>query len=272
MEELKDDPQHKEKTSLYSSVMEAVNQTTSHELCISIAIGMTGGVWPIPLTSYIGCFILQGLFCVRPALVTIIQGINFAFTPIELATFHIFIYQGESEFFAMSPLFQLLQFALLGMLGAAKHFDASTLVSGMRKDPLATLGAAQSAILCGLFAWCIFVPPSMIVLYCSVKVLTVHIKHLRDNPLSLFQLLFAGAIVTVAMLYAIHRPSREYASIEFVMFCLFMWALSSYMKAVLLFHSEVEGGGESYSSLQPVELKSEKEDGYQANEEDGSYL
>lgn len=254
MEELKDDPQHKEKTSLYSSVMEAVNQTTSHELCISIAIGMTGGVWPIPLTSYIGCFILQGLFCVRPALVTIIQGINFAFTPIELATFHIFIYQGES------------------MLGAAKHFDASTLVSGMRKDPLATLGAAQSAILCGLFAWCIFVPPSMIVLYCSVKVLTVHIKHLRDNPLSLFQLLFAGAIVTVAMLYAIHRPSREYASIEFVMFCLFMWALSSYMKAVLLFHSEVEGGGESYSSLQPVELKSEKEDGYQANEEDGSYL
>lgn len=136
------------------------------------------------------------------------------------------------------------------MLDAKDHFDASTLVSSMRKDPVQALRASSSAILYGLFAWAVYVPFSMAIIYSISRVLIVNITYLKENPVSLVQLLFVGATTAVTILYTMHAPTREHASFAFLMVLLGTWAFFSYVKEAVLFHT-AEVGASSYASLHP---------------------
>ena len=67
--------------AILNRIQKIINKgVTSQELSLSLAIGVTGGLWPVPMTSFVGCTILQVLFRVKPAFAVIIQACNFAGT------------------------------------------------------------------------------------------------------------------------------------------------------------------------------------------------
>ena len=113
---------------------------SAHELSLCVAIGVVGGLWPVPLTSWIGCVLLQSVAGVRPVLATVIQAVNFAMTPVELATFAYFISAGEEVRDMVSG----------SSAGSAARFDASSLVSDLQSDLLGGLQSASGALLIGL--------------------------------------------------------------------------------------------------------------------------
>ena len=120
---------------------------TAQELSLSLAIGITGGLWPVPMTSFVGCTILQILFRVKPAFAVIIQACNFLVTPLELLLFPKFIRYGEN------------------LLGAQDHFDASQLIPSLQKDMFGTLRGASGSLIYGILAWCAFAPIGVLTLY-----------------------------------------------------------------------------------------------------------
>ena len=142
---------------MFDGVKKTLKQGVSaHELSLCVAIGVVGGLWPVPLTSWIGCVLLQSVAGVRPVLATVIQAVNFAMTPVELATFAYFISAGEEVRDMVSG-----GGGTAG--GAAARFDASTLVSDLQSDLLGGLQSASGALLIGLGAWVAFVPVGMCV-------------------------------------------------------------------------------------------------------------
>jgi hypothetical protein len=120
---------------------------TVQELSLSLAIGITGGLWPVPMTSFVGCTILQILFRVKPAFAVIIQACNFAVTPVELFLFPKFIFYGET------------------LLGVNEHFDASQLIPSLQKNLMGTLRNASGSLCYGILAWCAFAPVGVFMLY-----------------------------------------------------------------------------------------------------------
>jgi hypothetical protein len=124
------------------------------------------------------------------------------------------------------------------MLSAKKHFDAGSLLTSMQKDPLGALKSARAGICYGLFAWCIFVPPAMLIIYIAARVLAINVQLLRDQPTLLFQILVAGLTSAVCLIFAFHRQARERASIMFLVVILCAWAVCTYIKAVWRFHMQ----------------------------------
>lgn len=120
---------------------------TAQELSLSLAIGITGGLWPVPMTSFVGCTLLQILFRVKPAFAVIIQACNLIVTPLELFLFPKFIRYGEN------------------ILGVNDHFDASQLIPSLQRDMLGTLQGASGSLVYGILAWCAFAPIGVFILY-----------------------------------------------------------------------------------------------------------
>ena len=120
---------------------------SAHEMSLAVTAGVLGGIWPVPMTSFIGCLLLQAVFRLRPALGAIIQTINCIMTPVELALVSSFVYYGEYY------------------LGAAEHFDTSSLVSALQVDLFGTLRSASGSLVYGILAWFAFVPIGGAVVY-----------------------------------------------------------------------------------------------------------
>ena len=51
---------HNKGIDMWNSLVDIINSSiTSHQVSLALSIGILGGLWPIPMTSFIGCIILQ---------------------------------------------------------------------------------------------------------------------------------------------------------------------------------------------------------------------
>jgi uncharacterized protein (DUF2062 family) len=95
-----------------------VSGMTPQSAALSIAIGVTGGVWPVWGTQFVACValgaLLGGKFVLYMAVSQLMSGIAVALIPM-------FIRLGEA------------------VLIVEERFDAAALVSGLKEDPIGTL-------------------------------------------------------------------------------------------------------------------------------------
>ena len=112
---------------------------TPHVAALSLAIGVTGGIWPIFGTSFLACTLsgvaLGGNFVVYMA-------VNQLMSPVAIALLPALIRIGE----------------MASGTCAEERFDATTLVSELQSDLLGTLRTAKDALRHGALGWAIIAP------------------------------------------------------------------------------------------------------------------
>jgi len=118
---------------------------TPEGLALSLAFGVTGGVFPVPATTTVICIAFAFLFKLNVAMV---QLVNLLMTPVNLATFLTFIRCGEALFGAQPVALSLEPF---------------------KEAPLRALGDFWVSLCYGVVAWAIFTPPATFALYQMFK-------------------------------------------------------------------------------------------------------
>ena len=139
---------------LWNSVVEIANSSVSpHQLSIAVATGIIGALWPIPMTSFIGCLLLQtivGIFdTVDARQMALVQVVNMLMTPLHLFYFPTFISIGED---------------VLGV-PAKNKFDASNLVESLNNDFIGTISSSTYGLVHGVFAWAMIAPFGLVFFY-----------------------------------------------------------------------------------------------------------
>ena len=109
---------------------------TPEGIALSLAFGLTGGVFPVPAITTVACIVLAYVFSLNfPA----VQLTNLLMTPVNLATFIPFIRAGEW---------------LLGVDGV----ELSGVVGMLRSDPLEAVRVFWVSLVRGVLAWLAFLP------------------------------------------------------------------------------------------------------------------
>ena len=139
---------------LWSSVAEIANSSISpHQVSIAVATGIIGALWPVPMTSFIGCLLLQtivGIFdTVDARQMALVQVVNMLMTPLHLFYFPTFISIGED---------------VLGV-PAKNKFDASNLVESLNNDFIGTISSSTYGLVHGVFAWAMIAPFGLVFFY-----------------------------------------------------------------------------------------------------------
>ena len=118
---------------------------TPEGIALSLAFGLTGGVFPIPTVTTVACIVLAWLFALNfPA----VQLTNLLMTPVNFATFIPFIRVGE-WLFGVSP--------------------AELSLSLFQSDPLQAISLFWISLVRGVVAWLVFLPPATALLYIILK-------------------------------------------------------------------------------------------------------
>ena len=141
-------------TEVWNSIVDIANSSiTPHQISLAISIGVVGGLWPIPMTSFLGCILLQSFIGIFDRIDTrqmmLIQVINMVMTPFHLYYFPLFIRFGESLFKVKED----------------SKFDASTLVENLNKDFLGTISSSTVGLMHGVFGWMSIVPFALFLFY-----------------------------------------------------------------------------------------------------------
>lgn len=118
---------------------------TPEGIALSLALGITGGMFPVPATTTVVCVLFAYLFQLNLAAV---QLTNLLMTPINLATFMTFIRYGEALFGAEPVPLSLEPF---------------------QTDPLGALATFWISLCYGIVAWAIFTPPATFIAYQALK-------------------------------------------------------------------------------------------------------
>ena len=109
---------------------------TPEGIALSLAFGLTGGVFPVPAITTVACIVLAYVFSLNfPA----VQLTNLLMTPVNLATFIPFIRAGEW---------------LLGVDGV----ELTGVVGMLRSDPLGAVSVFWLSLARGVLAWLAFLP------------------------------------------------------------------------------------------------------------------
>ena len=118
---------------------------TPEGIALSLAFGLTGGVFPVPTVTTLACIVLAWLFRLNfPA----VQITNLLMTPVNLATFIPFIRGGEWLFGVESAELSLSLF---------------------QSDPLAAMGVFWKSLVMGMLAWLVFLPFGTAALYLTLR-------------------------------------------------------------------------------------------------------
>lgn len=118
---------------------------TPEGLALSIAFGLTGGNFPIPMTTTVICVAFAFIFKLNLAAV---QLVNLMLTPVNFATFLSFVRWGEWIFGATPVVLSLDLF---------------------KSSPLDALRQFWVSLLYGVVAWGIFTPPATLMAYMALK-------------------------------------------------------------------------------------------------------
>lgn len=118
---------------------------TAEGLALSLAFGLTGGLFPVPATTTLVCLLFVLAFRLNVAAV---QLVNLCVTPLNLATFLSFVRWGEWMFGAEPVMLNLDAF---------------------KSDPLHALATFWISLCYGVVAWAIFTPPATFAAYMALK-------------------------------------------------------------------------------------------------------
>ena len=91
------------------------------------------------------------------------------------------VYVTVTQLMSGVALFLIPTFIWVGeqILHVEEPFDASSLVSMLQADPWNTMKSAQVALCRGVIGWCLLAPPSMALVYSSVRIIAVLLTSLR---------------------------------------------------------------------------------------------
>ena len=118
---------------------------TPEGIALSLAFGLTGGVFPVPTVTTLACIVLAWLFRLNfPA----VQITNLLMTPLNLATFIPFIRGGEWLF-------------------GVERVELS--LAFFRAEPVAAIGVFWKSLLIGCLCWLVFLPCATALLYVILK-------------------------------------------------------------------------------------------------------
>ena len=120
---------------------------TPEGIALSLAFGLTGGVFPIPAITTLACVVLAYLFSLNfPA----VQLTNLLMTPVNLATFIPFIRAGEW---------------LMGVEGV----ELTGVVGMIRSDPFGAVSVFWLSLVRGVLAWLVFLPAATYLAYVVLR-------------------------------------------------------------------------------------------------------
>eukprot|EP00299_Pterocystis_sp_00344_P012043 c5727_g1_i2.p1 GENE.c5727_g1_i2~~c5727_g1_i2.p1 ORF type:complete len:156 (+),score=33.05 c5727_g1_i2:1-468(+) len=144
------------KNKIKSIVTSGASPTT---LALSIAIGITCGVFPIPGLTSVPCVVATFFL---PVNIAIVLTVNYLCTPLNLATFLLFIRWGETITGTPPASLEELTTALsTNVIGAVQTFAISLAV--------------------GAIAWLLFVPFATLALFLPIRLVATLLKPNKSN-------------------------------------------------------------------------------------------
>lgn len=118
---------------------------TVEGISLSLACGVTGGMFPVPAITTLACIVLSWLFTLNfPA----VQITNLLATPLQLMTIIPFIRAGEWMFNVEPMAFSLSEFS---------------------ENPFEAIRTCWTSLLRGICAWLVFLPPATAILYFAFR-------------------------------------------------------------------------------------------------------
>lgn len=127
------------------------------KLTLSIVLGITLGLFPIPGLTTAACAIGAAIISLN---VPILMTINLLVTPIELAMIPIFFMASN-----YLGIYQLIY----GSTSIPPTFDISSIIASIKADKLKAIQEFADIFLLSIISWIIFVPFASILLYYSLK-------------------------------------------------------------------------------------------------------
>ncbi|KDO16400.1 hypothetical protein SPRG_06594 [Saprolegnia parasitica CBS 223.65] len=134
-----------------------------HSLALSMAFGVTCGIFPIPGVTSVPVVAAVFLFGLNPVAAMLM---NYLCTPLNIASVPVFVAYGGQFFGA-----------------GAEDFSVSTLLQGLQDDTLATLGQFQYVLLHAIYMWLVFLPIGTLAIYLVLyPILKVSIGSAATKP------------------------------------------------------------------------------------------
>nr|CCA15192.1 conserved hypothetical protein [Albugo laibachii Nc14] len=116
-------------------------------IALALAFGVTGGVFPLPGITSVPVMLATIIFRLNPVAAMLT---NYLATPINVASFPLFIYYGNSIF---------------GNEHTEKGFSISQFTQDLKTDPLSTLLLFRFTLLNAIYLWMLCVPVMTLILY-----------------------------------------------------------------------------------------------------------
>ena len=143
-------------SNLQAKIKNVFTQNISVEkLTLSIAVGIMGGLWPIPGTSTFACLFLSLFVSVNVPAMTLI---NLIVTPIEIAMIPVFVWIGNnlrSVFMTIDPNDEPVQI--------------SNLISELQANLFDGIVKFGNVLITAIVAWTICLPLGVLILYFVLK-------------------------------------------------------------------------------------------------------
>lgn len=130
---------------------QAIRDLTPEGVALSVAFGVTCGLFPIPGVTTAACVVAFALLTrlgKGPLSLAAAQIVNMLITPLNLGTFIVFIRAGE---------------ALLRV----EPVELS--VTAFRDNPFGSIGTFWTSLMCGVVVWLLLVVPLTYTLYWALK-------------------------------------------------------------------------------------------------------
>jgi hypothetical protein len=159
------------------TVKKAIKDMTPHQLALCLGIGIAGGLWPVPGTTWIACGVLQAMFCILPALVVVIQAVNILLAPVQLLCIPVFVHEGET------------------LLGSPTHLDLRDF----------KLSSARDSFYFGIVAWLVFCPFCIVTVYGFTRMISANL-HTNSHRRAAVAV---SVSITSAIGYALFHPAFQ---------------------------------------------------------------
>ncbi|OQR91759.1 hypothetical protein THRCLA_08883 [Thraustotheca clavata] len=127
-------------------IMDVITSGASpHSLALSMAFGVTCGIFPIPGVTSVPVMAAVFLFRLNPVASMLM---NYLCTPLNIASVPVFVAYG-GQFFG----------------GGAQEFSVSALLQGLQEDTLTTLSEFRFVLLNAIYMWLVFLPIGTLAIY-----------------------------------------------------------------------------------------------------------
>ena len=143
-------------SNLKAKIKAVFTQNISVEkLTFSVALGIMGGLWPIPGTSTFICWVLAIFVSVNVPAMTLV---NLVITPLELAMMPVFIMLGTK-----------LRSFMFHDINNETEPQISNIINSLQNDFFEGIKESGNVLLNGIIAWLICLPFGTMIFYLILK-------------------------------------------------------------------------------------------------------